>query len=343
MSAPQRALVTGGAGFIGRWVVARLLGMGHDVVSFDDYSNGRRENLAPLAGPKLAILDGDVKDEAALDRVFERGPFDLIFHLAASIQVQRSIDDPVPTFRNDAEGTLRVLEAVRAQYFRQNGLDPSLRKFDFDRDVPRLTRRAPRVACMSTCMVYDLAGDAPIAETHPYRPASPYAAAKIGSDMLALSYFHAYRMPVTVVRPFNTYGPFQKSDSEGGVVAIFLKRDLDRKPLLVKGTGTQTRDLLYVEDCAEFVVRTALAEEAEGQILNCGTGRDISVNDLAGLCRSGGNVVEHVAHDHPQAEIARLRADGSKAKRILGWEPGVGLEDGLARTRAWLDANRWAW
>jgi len=111
-------------------------------------------------------------------------------------------------------------------------------------------------------MVYDLAGDAPIAETHPYRPASPYAAAKIGSDMLALSYFHAYRMPVTVVRPFNTYGPFQKSDSEGGVVAIFLKRDLDGQALLVKGKGDQTlKNCLCSADRCEKAEDTSSASE----------------------------------------------------------------------------------
>lgn len=339
----KKALVTGGAGFIGRWVVERLLQNEWSVVTLDDYSNGRRENLAPLQAARLETIEGDIKSDAVLDATFARGPFDVVFHLAASIQVQRSIDDPVPTFRNDAEGTLRVLEAVRAQYFRQNGLDPDTRKFDFDRDVPRLKIRSPRVACMSTCMVYDLAGDAPIAETHPYRPASPYAAAKIGSDMLALSYFHAYRMPVTVVRPFNTYGPFQKSDSEGGVVAIFLKRDLDNQRLLVKGSGTQTRDLLYVEDCADFVIRGAMSEQAEGEIINCGTGRDISINELASLCCSEGNAVEHVAHDHPQAEIARLRADAAKAKRLLGWSPKVSLEEGLQKTREWLRDNRWAW
>src|SRR5207302_10290497 len=96
--------------------------------------------------------------------------------------------------------------------------------------------------------------------------------------VLALAYFHAYRLPVTVVRPFNTYGPFQKSDSEGGVVSIFLKRDLAGEPLLVKGAGTQTRDLLYVEDCAEFVVTAALAPAAAGEVLNAGTGADVTIN-----------------------------------------------------------------
>ena len=198
----MKALVTGGAGFIGRWVVKHLLDSGHDVLTLDDYSNGRPENLLEFEGHRhfLGAARGDIKDPGSVASAFSRGPWDLVFHLAASIHVQRSIDDPEPTFRNDADGTFRVLEACRQQYFQLNGLD-SARKFDFDHSVPLLVDRRPRVACMSTCMVYDLAGDAPIPESHPYRPASPYAASKIASDMLALSYFHAYRMPVVVVRP----------------------------------------------------------------------------------------------------------------------------------------------
>lgn len=341
----MKALVTGGAGFIGRWVVARLLSDGHEVLSLDDYSNGRAENVAEFEGrPRfLGSLRGDVKDPKCLEDVFARGPWDVVFHLAASIHVQKSIDDPEPTFRNDAEGTFRVLEAARRQYFTLNGLDPATKKFDFDRDVPRLRDRRPRVAVMSTCMVFDLAGDKPIAEDHPFRPASPYAASKIASDMLALSYYHSYKMPVAVVRPFNTYGPFQKSNSEGGVVSIFLKRDITNEPLLVKGAGTQTRDLLYVEDCADFVVRAALSEAAEGYVLNAGTGSDVTINDLASRCCSPGNRVEHVPHDHPQAEIPRLICDARKARQLLGWAPATDLNTGLARTRQWLRDNRWAW
>jgi nucleoside-diphosphate-sugar epimerase len=315
------------------------------VLILDDLSNGRRENLESFDRTQgyLGLLEGDLKSPAVLAKAFERGPFDVVFHLGASIHVQRSIDDPETTFRNDAEGTFRVLEACRASYLERNGLDPRAPHFDFDRDVPRLTDRRPRVAVMSTCMVYDASDGRPIAEHHPYKPASPYAAAKIAADSLALSYFRSYRLPVTVVRPFNTYGPYQKSNSEGGVVSIFLKRDIAGEPLLVKGSGAQTRDLLYVEDCAEFVERCALAEAAEGQIVNAGTGRDVSVSVLAEQCRTGRNRIEKVAHDHPQAEIARLCCDAGKARRLLDWSPRTDLREGLARTRAWLEANRWAW
>lgn len=345
----MRCLVTGGAGFIGRWLVARLLERGDEVLALDDLSNGRRDNLRDFEGRQgwLGLVVGDIKDASCLSDVFGKGPWDAVYHLGASIHVQRSIDDPEPTFRNDAEGTFRVLEACRRQYFEANDLSPDAKHFDYDQDVPRLTMRTPRVAVMSTCMVYDLAGGAAvesgISESHPYRPASPYAAAKIGADMLALSYEKSYRMPVTVVRPFNTYGPFQKSNSEGGVVSIFLKRDIAREPLLVKGSGEQTRDLLYVEDCADFIIRCADARAAEGEIVNAGTGRDVRVADLARMCATRGNRLELVAHDHPQAEIMTLRCDSTKAKRLLGWEATVDLHEGLRRTRAWLEENRWAW
>ncbi|AKV01144.1 UDP-glucose 4-epimerase [Labilithrix luteola] len=338
-------MVTGGAGFIGRWLVEKLLARGDAVLAVDDLSNGRRENVRDFEGKPgwLGLLVGDVKDGVFVNQVFERGPWDAVFHLAASINVQSSIDKPEPTFRNEAEGTFRVLEACRRQYFAANGLTVDAGHFDYDADVPRLVQRAPRVAVMSTCMVYDLAGGNAIAESHPYRPASPYAAAKIGADMLAISYHKSYAMPVTVVRPFNTYGPFQKSNSEGGVVSIFLKRDIAGEALRVKGSGQQTRDLLYVEDCADFIVRAMESGSAEGEIINAGTGRDVRIVDLAAMCSSQGNRVEHVPHDHPQAEIMKLLCDSSKAKRLLDWQAEVSLEEGLQRTRRWLEENRWAW
>jgi UDP-glucose 4-epimerase len=345
VEASLRVLVTGGAGFIGRWVVARCLADGHQVLSLDDYSNGRRENLQEFAGHAsfLGARQGDIKDPGCLAETFFGEPWDLVLHLAASIHVQRSIDDPETTFRNDAEGTFRVLEACRGQYFGLNGIDPRLNPFDFDRDVPRLRDRRPRVAVMSTCMVYDLAGNVAITEEHRYRPASPYAASKIASDMLALSYAHSYGLPTVVVRPFNTYGPFQKSNSEGGVVSIFLKRDIAGEVLQVKGPGTQTRDLLYVEDCAAFVVLAALSPAVEGQMLNAGTGSDVTINELARMCCSSTNRIEHVPHDHPQAEIPRLLADAGRARRLINWTAQTPLSTGLKRTRHWLENNRWAW
>jgi UDP-glucose 4-epimerase len=343
----MKILVTGGAGFIGRWVVKQLLEKSeHQVLAFDDLSNGRRENVREFENKPnfLGLIEGDIKDRGLLKKIFAENVWDKVFHLGASINVQDSIDRPEITFQNDVVGTFAVLEACREQFLRLNRLDINAPQFLLNEVEAELIDRRPRIVCMSTCMVFSLAsGDEGIDENHPLRPASPYAASKIAADNLALSYFHAYKMPVTVVRPFNTYGPYQKSNSEGGVVSIFLKRDLNNEPLLVKGEGTQTRDLLFVRDCADFVIRASEVERAEGHVINAGTGRDVSINALAEAIVSPTNEIRHVAHDHPQAEIPKLLCNPAKAKEVLGWQPRTSLEQGLQETRAWLAENKWAW
>ncbi len=343
----MKILVTGGAGFIGRWIVKQLLQQPeNEVLVLDDLSNGRKENLEEFKDNTnfLGLIEGDLKTRTLLKKIFSEHAFDKVFHLGASINVQDSIDNPEVTFQNDAVGTFEILERCREQFMTLNGLDFNAEQFLLEDVENQLNIRKPRVVMMSTCMVFQLASDENgIDENHPLRPASPYAASKIAADNLALSYHHAYKIPVTVVRPFNTYGPFQKSNSEGGVVSIFLKRDLESKPLFIKGDGTQTRDLLFVRDCADFVISASEVEEAEGKIINAGTGRDISINDLADAVVSGGNEVKHVPHDHPQAEIPRLLCNPAMAKRVLGWEPKVSLERGLDETREWLADNKWAW
>jgi nucleoside-diphosphate-sugar epimerase len=307
----MRILVTGAAGFIGRWVTADLLARGHTVLPVDNLVAGDRANLAELSGhPGLRQLEvGDIRDAAACRRW--AGEVDAIAHLAASISVQDSIDDPATTFENDVVGTFNLLEAAR----------PGGTRFLF----------------MSTCMVYDRATTpAGIDEDHPTRPASPYAASKLAGEALTLSYHHAYGLPTTVVRPFNTYGPFQRSAGEGGVVAIFTRRALAGEPLRIYGDGTQTRDLLYVTDCARFVGDALLSDAVVGQVLNAGTGADVSVNALAAAIEPDPARIVHVDHIHPQSEIAVLRCDATRARRLLGWAPTVGLDDGLARVREWM-------
>lgn len=307
----MRILVTGAAGFIGRWVVGELLARGHSVLPVDNLVAGDAANLAEFAGrPDFRPLEvGDVRDAAACRRW--TADVDAVAHLAASISVQDSIDDPATTFDNDVVGTFNLLEGARAA--------------------------GARFLFMSTCMVYDRATSPEgIDEDHPTKPASPYAASKLAGEALTLSYFHAYGLPTTVVRPFNTYGPFQRSVGEGGVVAIFTRRSLGGEELRIYGDGTQTRDLLYVEDCARFVGQALLSDATTGRILNAGTGVDVSVNDLAAAVEADASRVVHVPHIHPQSEIAVLRCDARRAASTLGWRPGVTLEDGLARTRAWM-------
>jgi UDP-glucose 4-epimerase len=302
-------LVTGGAGFIGRWVVKKLLEDGQKVWVLDNLSNGSLENIKEFMND-IEFIKGDIKDIDLLEKLFQN-KFDICYHMGASINVQDSIDDPRTTFENDAVGTFNVLEQCK--------------------------KHNTKVVFMSTCMVYDRAIDeGGITEQHPTKPASPYAGSKIAGENMVLSYWYAYKMPVVVIRPFNTYGPFQKSSGEGGVIAIFIKRTLEGQALNIYGDGTQTRDLLYVEDCARFVISAGYSDKVNGEIVNAGLGRDISVNDLALLICKDGERIKHVPHIHPQSEIPKLLCNYGKANKLLNWNPETTLEEGIRKTTEWI-------
>ncbi|MDN4066466.1 GDP-mannose 4,6-dehydratase [Paenibacillus vini] len=306
-------LLTGGAGFIGRWVAKRLLKDGHQLWILDDLSNGREENLKEFRDHPgfMSFIKGSILDETLLKTLFYDHKFELCYHLGASINVQDSIDDPRTTFYNDTIGTFYILEQCR--------------------------EHNTKVVFMSTCMVYDRCLDETgISEIHPTKPASPYAGAKIAAENMVLSYYHAYGLPTVVIRPFNTYGPFQKTGGEGGVVAIFINNHLSGKELNIYGEGTQTRDLLYVEDCARFVVAAGFSDAINGEIVNAGLGQDISINDLAVLITGDEARIKHVEHIHPQSEIQKLLCNSAKAKSLLQWEPEVSLEEGISRTAEWI-------
>ncbi|MCH7505612.1 NAD-dependent epimerase/dehydratase family protein, partial [PVC group bacterium] len=140
----------------------------------------------------------------------------------------------------------------------------------------------------------------------------------------------------TILRPFNTYGPFQKSTGEGGVISIFLRQLLEGVPLTIYGSGRQTRDFLYVQDCAEFISRAGFSKKTNGHILNAGTGVDVSVNHLAKMICTDDKQIVHKVHIHPQSEIMKLVCDQTKSKKMLGWCPQTRLDKGLAETKFWL-------
>lgn len=304
--------ITGAAGFIGRWVVNELLERGYTVRGIDDLSNGSMRNIDEfLDREDFVFYEGDICDVDTVEWLFAED-LGACIHLAAEIDVHESLEDPLAHFQANVVGTQAVLEACR--------------------------RTETRLGLVGTCMVYDMAesGDG-IDETHPVKPASPYAGSKLAGELLAESYYHGYDLPVVILRPFNTYGPFQKTGMAGGVVSIFTSRDLAGEPLQIYGDGTQTRDLMYVTDCARFIVDGTFCDDAIAEVVNAGTGEDISINDLAELIASGDTEIEHVEHHHPQSEVPVLRCDPTKANELLGWEAEVSLEDGVGRLRSWLE------
>jgi len=307
----MKVLVTGGAGFIGRWVVKYLLEREYNVWVLDNLSNGEKNNILEFEkNPCFNFVEGDILQKDLLEDLFGVD-FDICIHLAAAINVQNSIDNPEESFEVNLDGTFNILEKAK--------------------------KRRTKVIFMSTCMVYKQAMDnKSIDENHPLCPLSPYAATKIAAENLVLSYYYSYGLPVAILRPFNTYGPFQKTDNEGGVIPIFIRRNLKGKTLDIYGEGTQTRDFLYVEDCTEAIVKAALANKVWGEIINIGTGKDISINHLAELIAGDSRRVKHIPHIHPQSEIPKLVCDYSKAKRLLNWRPRTSLREGINRTRNWI-------
>jgi dTDP-glucose 4,6-dehydratase len=309
----MKTLVTGGAGFIGRWIVKKLLDEGYEVCVLDDLSNGRTENIEEFKdNTKFKFVQGDIMDKEVFMNVFK--DIDVCIHAAAAINVQESIDNPQRYYDVNVNGTFNILEAARNRNKNKN----------------------VKVVLIGTCMVYDLTASKAISEEHPLNPKSPYAGSKLAAENLALSYFYAYGLPVVITRPFNTYGPYQKSDMEGGVVSIFIRSLLEGEPLNVFGDGTQTRDLLYVEDCAEFIVNASFNEKAVGEIINAGSGKDIAIKDLALLICKDVERMRYVKHHHPQSEIPKLLCNYRKANKLLGWEPKTSLEEGIEKTKKWI-------
>lgn len=310
----RRALVTGGAGFIGSHVSDAFLAAGYAVTVLDDFSTGRRANVP--AGATVAELDIRSRDAAALVR---GGAFDVVCHLAAQIDVRKSVADPVGDADRNVLGTLNLVEAAR--------------------HAPR----PPRVVFSSTGgAVYGDQEPPPSAEGQPKDPESPYGIAKLAVEYY-LSYFgRVHGLECVALRYANVYGPRQDPHGEAGVVAIFCQRLLAGEPLVVFGDGTQTRDYVYVGDVARANVLAAAApvpaaRRVDDRAFNVGTGVPTSVLALAAALQRVAGRTSPVEHAPPRAgEQARSFVDVAKAARHLGWRPSVTLEEGLRLTYDWF-------
>jgi UDP-glucose 4-epimerase len=315
-----RVLVTGGAGFIGSHVADRFLERGDSVVIVDNLASGRRENVPPAA--EFHELDIGSPDAARLVR---DGGFDVVAHLAAQIDVRRSVDDPVFDARVNILGTLNLAEAIRTS--------PG-------------ARRTRLVFASTGGALYGDFVTPPSAEREPKDPDSPYGIAKLGVEYYLAHYGRVHGMNTVVLRFGNVYGPRQDPHGEAGVVAIFCARLLDGRPLKVFGDGRQTRDYIYVGDvAAAFITATAAPLAPPGRLdsraFNVGTGVETSVVDLAEMLRraAGAEAPIEFAPKRP-GELARSVLAPQKAATELGWRAAMPLEQGLAETFAWFAARR---
>jgi UDP-glucose 4-epimerase len=314
----KRALVTGGAGFIGSHVADLYLARGYDVTIVDNLASGSRSNLPESA--EFRELDITSPDAAALVR---NGGFEVISHLAAQIDVRRSVAEPAYDATVNILGTINLLEAVRA------AAKPS--RFIFS---------------STGGAIYGDFVTPPNREPMPKDPESPYGIAKLSAELYLAAYGRLYGIETVALRYANVYGPRQDPHGEAGVVAIFCGRILDGRPLTVFGAGTQTRDYVYVGDVAR--ANLAAAERPlpprgplDARAFNVGTGVETSVVELAAALQRAAESGVPVEHAPARAgELQRSAVDISKAADHLGWRPEVSLEDGLRETFEWFAARR---
>lgn len=305
----MKALVTGGAGFVGSNLVDALVERGLDVTVLDDLSTGRESNLQEAIGAGARFVNCDVADAASVARLFEEVKPDLVFHLAAQAQVNDSVADPARDAKVNVLGTISVLEgAVKAG-----------------------TKRLVYVSTGGA--MYGESGIYPTPETAPIHPESPYGASKFAAESYVYMYGHLHDISTYTLRLANVYGPRQIPHAEGGVVAIFCERALAGQGAVINGDGEQTRDFVEVSD----VVRALLdaAQSRESGACNIGTGLETSINDLVAAI---GGLVDHdldVSYAPARdGEVRRSVLDPSLAESTFGWQAQVSLKDGLRRTLA---------
>jgi UDP-glucose 4-epimerase len=311
-----RALVTGGAGFIGSTLVDRLLAEGHAVDVVDDLSTGSLANLAEARatpGYELSFHKLDIREPAVSELVAHRRP-EVVFHLAAQADVRVSVERPAFDAEVNVIGTLNVLEGARAAG----------------------TRKVVFAASGGT--LYGEPEKLPVPESHPQRPLSPYGVSK----KAACDYLGAYRelhgIEYTALALANVYGPRQDPHGEAGVVAIFAGRLLSDQPCTVFGDGNQTRDFVYVDDVVDAFARAA--SKGSGLLMNIGTGNETSVNELYDTMAAAAGVTTRPAYAAARAgELARSSLDPTRAGIHLGWKSWTSMAEGSAEVLRWFAAR----
>ncbi|MEC4687110.1 MAG: NAD-dependent epimerase/dehydratase family protein [Nitrospirota bacterium] len=298
----MKVMVTGGAGFIGSHLVDRLIQEGHEAVVVDNLSTGKRKHVNRAA--RLYKLD---VQSPRLERVFRKERPSVLMHLAAQMDIRRSVEDPIFDAQSNILGTINVLEQA----------------------VHHGSRKV--VFASSGGAIYGEQEVFPAPESHPTRPLSPYGISKLAGEFY-LAYYHQYSgIQYVSLRYSNVYGPRQDPHGEAGVVAIFTQKMLSGEQPIVNGTGRQTRDFVFVEDVVDAHL-AVMGKDVQG-CYNVGVGEETSINELFGmladLTKSGSKQVHGPAK---KGEQARSVVDSTKLRQELGWEPRMPLSEGLSRT-----------
>lgn len=307
----RNVVVTGAGGFIGSHLVERLLALGANVTAFVRYNSRNDPGFLVPHTKEIRIVSGDIRDPDAVRTSLEGA--DAVFHLAALTGIPYSYVHPIEVFEVNAHGTLNVVVGAR---------DAGVR----------------RVVVTSTSEVYGSARYVPIDEKHPKQPQSPYSASKIASDAIALSFHAAFQLPVTVVRPFNTYGPRQ---SDRAIIPTILSQALTQ-PKITIGNTKPTRDFTYVSDTVEGFLCLASSDASVGQEINLGTGTEVSIGDLVRRINAivGRDLPVQVNDNRVRpesSEVNRLLSNNSMARDLVGWSPRVTLDEGIRLTRKWVE------
>jgi nucleoside-diphosphate-sugar epimerase len=306
-------LVTGGAGFIGSHLAEALVARGDEVRVVDSLVTGHRENLAGL--PAVELIVGDLADPDVARRAMQG--VDVVLHQAAIPSVPRSVQDPVTSHRANVDATLNVLVAAR------------------DAGVRRLVYAGSSSA-------YGNAPVLPKVETMPPAPLSPYALQKLVAEQYCQLFTQLYGIETVTIRYFNVFGPRQDPSSPySGVISLFIDALFRGSRPTIYGDGEQTRDFTYVANVVDGVLRAVEAPDASGEVINVATGGRVSLNELFRAVRDiVGSTVEPVYEQTRSGDVRDSQADIGKALAMLGYQPRVAFEDGLAKTVAWYRASR---
>ena len=311
----KTVLVTGSDGFIGSHLTEELLRMGCKVRAFAYYNSfgswGWLDHLAKDQLDSIEVVTGDIRDRGSVTKAMEG--IDVVFHLAALIGIPYSYDSPESYVGTNISGTLNVLEEAR-----------------------RLGTE--RIIVTSTSEVYGTAQYVPIDEKHPFQGQSPYSATKIGADRMAESYFRSFDLPVTIARPFNTYGPRQ---SARAIIPTIISQLCNGSDEISLGSLSPTRDLVYVKDTARGFISLAENDNTIGEEINIATQDEIPIGDLAqkliNAIRPAATIISDKQRVRPEkSEVERLLGSNEKIKSLTGWAPEWSLDDGLAATIEWF-------